>query len=125
MESNRSLTHLPELNIDTIKETLLKSGVTFFNLQRMEKGYYPTSLIKFQVDKSKAHISYLRKKPIRIGDSNYIIRRDLEKPRQDYSYRCCYRYVKPHHSTRFMKQSRNAETITNIEPKVQSVTFFV
>ena len=68
MEENKNVTwlcinkYLPELDINNIKETLLKSGVTFFNLHRMEKGYFPTSLIKFQVDTNKTDISYLHNK---------------------------------------------------------------
>ena len=61
--------YLPELNID--KETLLKSGLTFFNLHRMEKGdYFPTSLIKFQVDTHKTDISDLTNKNMLIGTAN-------------------------------------------------------
>ena len=50
METNRNLSWLcinkyqPENNI--IKETPLKSGVAFFNLHRMEKGYFPTRKMK-------------------------------------------------------------------------------
>ena len=62
--------YLPKLSINNIKQTLLKSGVTFFNLHRMEKGYFPTSLIKFQVDTSKRDISYLTNK--NIGNRIYI-----------------------------------------------------
>ena len=88
--------YLPELNINNIKQTLLKSGVTFFNLHRMEKGYFPTSLIKFQIDDTnKTDISYLTNKNINIGNRKYIIRKFSEKPRQEYRYR----YVKPHPST--------------------------
>ena len=76
-----------------------------------EKGYYPTSLIKLQVDKSKTDISYLTNKNIKIGDRNYIIRRYLEKACQDYRYRC---FVKPHPSMLFRKQSTDAEN-SNIE----------
>ena len=65
--------YLPENNINIIKETLLKSGVTFFNLHRMEKGYFPTSSIKFQVDETKTDISYLTNKNLRIGDRDYKI----------------------------------------------------
>ena len=102
--------YLPELNIKKIKETLLKSGVTFFNLHRMEKGYSSTSLIKFQVDTQKTDISYLTNKNIRIGNRKYTIRKFTEKPRQDYRYR----YIKPHPSMRYRKQSTTAEK-TNIE----------
>ena len=77
--------YAPELKINNIKETLLKSGVTFFNLHRMEKGYFPTSLIKFQVE-NKTDISYLHNKNIKIKNSDYIIRRFIEKPRQNNRY---------------------------------------
>ena len=70
MEANKSKNftwlcinkYLPELNINNIKQTLLKSGVTFFNLHRMEKGYFLTSLIKFQVDKNKTYFIYNQQK---------------------------------------------------------------
>ena len=42
-----------------------------------------------------------------IGNREYIIRRFIEKPRQDYRYR----YVKPHLSTRFRKETTTPETI--------------
>ena len=76
MEGNKNLSwlcinkYLPELDINNIKETLLKSGVTFFNLHRMEKGYFPTNLIKFQVDTNKTDISYLTNKTLRCGTAN-------------------------------------------------------
>ena len=62
METNKNINlswlcinkYLPELDINNIKQTLLKSGVTFFN--------------KFQVDTNKTDISYLTNKNIRIGD---------------------------------------------------------
>ena len=75
MEGNKNLTwlcinkFLPELDINNIKQTLLKSGVTFFNFHRMEKGYFPTSLIN---------------KNIEMGNHEYIIRKFTEKPRQEY-----------------------------------------
>ena len=106
--------------INNIKETLLKSGVTFFNLHRMEKGYFPTSLIKFQVDTNKTYISYLYNKNINIKNRNYIIRRFIEKRRQNNRYRYTNftekprRYVKPHPSTRYGKETNTAEK-TNIE----------
>ena len=123
--TNKNLTwfcinkYLPELNINNIKETLLKSGVTFFNFHRMEKGYFPTSLIKFQVDTNKTDISYLTNKDIRIGDRGYSLRRFIEKPRQNNRYRYTkftekprqqyrYRYVKPRLSTRFRKETITA-----------------
>ena len=74
--------YLPELDINKIKETLLKSGVTFFNLHRMEKGYFPTSLIKFQVETNKTDLSDLNNKNIKINNRVYIIRKYTEKPRQ-------------------------------------------
>ena len=115
MESNKNINlswlcinqYLPELDINNIKQTLIKSGVTFFNLHRMEKGYFPTSLIKFQVDTNKTDISYLTNKNIKMGNREYIIRKFSEKPRKEYRCRCYtekprqqYRYVKPHPSTR-------------------------
>ena len=109
--------YAPELKTNNIKETLLKLEVTFFNLHRMEKGYFPTSLIKFQVE-NKTDISYLTSKNIRIGDREYALRRFIEKPRQEYRYRYTNftekprRYVKPHPSTRYRKET--AEN-TNIE----------
>ena len=111
METNKNINlswlcinkYAPELNINNIKETLLKSGVTLFNLHGMEKGYFPTSLIKFQVE-NKTDISYLHNKNIKIKNRDYIIRRFLEKPR-------CY--VKPHPSTRYRKETNTAEK-TNI-----------
>ena len=121
--------HAPELKINNVKETLLKSGVTFFNLHRMEKSYFPTSLIKFQVE-NKTDISYLINKNIKIGDHEYALRKLTEKPRQEYRCRCYnkftekprqqYRYVKPHPSTRFRKESNAAEK-TNIEPKKTNI----
>ena len=118
--------YLPELDINNIKETLLKSGVTFFNLHRMEKGYFPTSLIKFQVETNKTDLSDLTNKNIKINNRAYIIRKFTEKPRQEYRCRFYnkftenprqqYRYVKPHPSTRFRKETIAAEK-TNIEPK--------
>ena len=110
--------YLPELDINNIKETLLKSGVTFFNLHRMEKGYFPTSLIKFQVDTNKTGLSDLHNKNIKIKNRDYIIRKYTEKPRQDYRYRYANfaekpcRYVKPHPSTRYRKETAEK---TNIE----------
>ena len=109
MEGNKNLTwlcinkYLPELDINNIKQTLLKSRVTFFNLRRMEKGYFPTSLIKFQVDTNKTDISYLHNKNIKIKNREYTIRKYTAKPRQDY--RSSYLYIKPHPSTRYRKQS--------------------
>ena len=116
--------YLPELDINNIKETLLKSGVTFFNLHRMEKGYFPTSLIKFQVDTNKTDLSDLHNKNIKIKNRDYIIRKYIEKPRQDYGERLLpdqlnryanfaekpRRYVKPHPSTRYLKET--AEKLT-------------
>ena len=103
---------------------LLKSGVTFFNLHRMEKGYFPTSLIKFQVDTNKTDISYLTSKNVRIGDREFALRRFMEKPRQNSRYRCYtentekprqqYHYVKPHPSTGYRKDTNTAGK-TNIE----------
>ena len=110
--------YLPELDINNIKETLLKSGVTFFNLHRMEKGYFPTSLIKFQVETNKTDLSDLNNKNIKINNRDYIIRKYTEKPRQDYRYRYANfaekprRYVKPHPSTRYRKETAEK---TNIE----------
>ena len=122
--------YLPELDINNIKETLLKSGVTFFNLHRMEKGYFPTSLIKFQVETNKTDLSDLTNKNIKINNRAYIIRKFTEKPRQEYRCRCYnkftekprqqYRYVKPHPSTRFRKETIAAEK-TNIEPKKTNI----
>ena len=122
--------YLPELDINNIKETLLKSGVTFFNLHRMEKGYFPTSLIKFQVETNKTDLSDLNNKNIKINNRDYIIRKFTEKPRQEYRCRCYtekprqqYRYVKPHPLTRYRKETNTAEKTnieqkkTNIEPK--------
>ena len=115
----------PELKINNVKETLLKSGVTFFNLHRTEKGYFPTGLIKFQVE-NKTDISYLTNKNTKIGDHEYALRKFTEKPRQEYRCRCYnkfieklrqqYRYVKSHPSTHFRKETNTAEK-TNIEPK--------
>ena len=89
----------------------------------MEKGYFPTSLIKFQVE-NKTDISYLINKNIKIGDHEYALRKFTEKPRQNNRYRCYneniekprqqYRYVKPHPSTRYRKDTNTAEK-TNIE----------
>ena len=45
--------YLPEWNINIINEMHLESRVGFFNLHRMKKDYFPTSLIKFQVDETK------------------------------------------------------------------------
>ena len=113
--------YLPELDINNIKETLKKSGVTFFNLHRMKKGYFPTSLIKFQVETNKTDLSDLNNKNIKINNRDYIIRKFTEKPRQEYRCRCYtekprqqYRYVKPHPSTRYRKETNTAEK-TNIE----------
>ena len=120
MEGNKNLTwlcinkYLPELDITNIKQTLLKSGITFFNLHRMEKGYFPTSLIKFQVDTNKTDISYLTNKNIKMGNREYIIRKFTEKLRQEY------RYVKPHPLTRYRKETTTAEK-TNIEPKKTNI----
>ena len=125
METNKNINlpwlcinkYAPEQNINNIKETLLKSGVTFFNLHRMEKGYFPTSLIKFQVE-NKTDISYLTSKNIRIGDREYALRRFIEKPRQNNRYRYTNftekprRYVKPHPLTRYRKETAEK---TNIE----------
>ena len=69
----------------------------------MEKGYFPTSLIKFQVGTNKTDISYLHNKNIKIKNREYTIRKYTEKPRQDY--RNSYRYIKPHPSTHYRKQS--------------------
>ena len=79
----------------------------------MEKGYFPNSLIKFQVDTSKTDILYPTNKNIKMGNREYIIRKFAEKPRQENWYRCYtkftekprqqYRYIKPHPSTRFHK----------------------
>ena len=127
METNKNINlpwlcinkYAPEQNINNIKETLLKSGVTFFNLHRKEKGYFPTSLIKFQVE-NKTDISYLTSKNIRIGDREYALRIFIEKPRQNNRYRYINftekprRYVKPHPSTRYRKETNTAEK-TNIE----------
>ena len=102
MEGNKNLTwlcinkYLPELNINNNKQTLLKSGVTFFNLHRMEKGYFPTSLIKFQVDTNKTDISDLTNKNIKTGNRDYIIRKFTEKPRQDYRCRCYTKHTEKH-----------------------------
>ena len=85
--------YLPELDINNIKETLLKSGVTFFNLHR---------------------ISYLHNKNIKIKNRDYIKRKYTEKPRQDYRYRYANFAEKPHPSTRFRKETNTAEK-TNIE----------
>ena len=117
--------YAPELKTNNIKETLLKSGVTFFNLHHMEKGYFPTSLIKFQVE-NKTDISYLTNKNIRIGDREYALRRFIEKPRQNNRYRYTNftekprRYVKPHPSTRFRKENITSEK-TVIEPKKTNI----
>ena len=148
MEENKNINltwlcinkYQPELNINNIKQTLLKSGVTFLNLHRMEKCYFPTSLIKFQADTNKTDISYLTNKNIKMGNREYIIRKFTEKPRQESRYRrytkftekprqesryrCYtkftekprqqYRYVRPHPSTRFRKETNTAEK-PNIE----------
>ena len=118
METNKKINlswlciikYLPELDINNIKQTLLKSGVTFFN--------------KFQVDNNRTDITYLRNKNIRIGNREYALRRFMEKQRQNNRYRRCYtntekprqqyRYIKPHPSTRFRKKTNTAEK-TNIE----------
>ena len=82
----------------------------------MEKGYFPTSLIKFQVE-NKTDISYIINKNLKIGDHENALRKFTEKPRQQY------RYVKPHPSTPFRKETNAAEKTnietkkTNIEPK--------
>ena len=84
----------------------------------MEKGYFPTSLIKFQLDENKTDISYLINKNIKIGDREYALRRFIEKPRQNNRYRYTNftekprRYVKPHPSTRYIKETAEK---TNIE----------
>ena len=123
--------YLPELDINNIKETLLKSGVTFFNLHRMEKGYFPTSLIKFQVDTNKTDLSDLHNKNIKIENRDYIIRKYTEKPRQDYRYRYANfaekprRYVKPHPSTRYIKETAektNIEQYTNYQKTLAEYT---
>ena len=86
----------------------------------MENGYFPTSLIKFQLDENKTDISYLINKNIKIGDREYALRRFIEKPRQNNRYRYTNftekprRYVKPHPSTRYRKETNTAEK-TNIE----------
>ena len=46
-----------------------KVGSNIFNLHRMEKGYFATSLIKIQVE-NKTDISYLINKNIKIGTTN-------------------------------------------------------
>ena len=68
----------------------------------MEKGYFPTSLIKFQVDTNKTDTSYLTNKNIRIGDRDYALRitdtaatPNLQRNRAN---------VKPHPSTRFIRK---------------------
>ena len=66
---------LPERKVNIVNKTLLDSRVGFFNLHRKKKGYFPTSLIKFQVDERKIDISYVTDKNFRIGDRNYTIRR--------------------------------------------------
>ena len=100
-----------------------KVGSNLFNLHRMEKGYFPTSLIKFQVE-NKTDISYLTSKNIRIGDREYALRRFLEKPLQNNRYRYTNytekprRYVKPHQSTRCRKETAektNIEQYTNYQ----------
>ena len=84
----------------------------------MEKGYFPTSLIKFQVETNKTDLSDLNNKNIKINNRDYIIRKYTEKPRQDYRYRYANfaekprRYVKPHPSTRYIKETAEK---TNIE----------
>ena len=75
----------------------------------MEKGYFPIRLIKFQVDTNKTDLSYLTNKNKKMGHREYIIRKFSEKPRKEY------RYVKPHPSTRYRKETNTAEK-TNIEP---------
>ena len=69
-------------------------------------------LIKFQVDTIKTDISYLHNKNINIMNREYTIRKFTEKPCQDY--RSSYRYIKPHPSTRYRKQSTITKK-TNIE----------
>ena len=89
----------------------------------MEKGYFPTSLIKFQVE-NKTDISYVTSKNIWIGDREYALRRFIEKARKNNRYRYtnfigkprCY--VKPHPSTRYRKETSektNIEQYTNYE----------
>ena len=79
----------------------------------MEKGYFPTSLIKFQVE-NKTDISYLINK--KINNRDYIIRRFIEKPRQNNRYRYANftekprRCVKPHPLTLYRKET--AEKLT-------------
>ena len=92
----------------------------------MEKGYFPTSLIKFQVDTNKTDLSDLHNKNIKLKNRDYIIRKYTEKPRQDYRYRYTNftekprRYVKPHPSTRFRKENITTEK-TIIEPKKTNI----
>ena len=61
-------------------------------------------------------ISYLHNKNIKIKNrGDYIIRRFIEKPRQNNRYRYTNftekrrRYVKPHPSTRYRKETNTAE----------------
>ena len=73
----------------------------------MEKGYYQTSLIKFQA--GETDISYLLKNKIIIGENGYTIRRFAEKSRNNY--RRFYCYLSPHPSTRFRKHNcQNIQT---------------
>ena len=90
----------------------------------MDEGYYLTSLIKFQVDTNKTDLSDLHNKNIKIKNRDYIIRKYTEKPRQDYRYRYANfaekprRYVKPHPSTRYIKETTektNIEQYTNYQ----------
>ena len=78
-------------------------GSNLFNLV-MEKAYYPTSLIKFQVEETD--ILYLLQNKMNIGKNSYTIRTYIEKPR-NYYHRC-YCYCSSHPSTRFRKL--NTET---------------
>ena len=79
----------------------------------MEKGYFP-------IDTSKTDLSDLHNKNIKIKNRDYIIRRFVEKPRQINRYRYTNfteiprRYVIPHPSTRFRKETITVEK-TNIE----------
>ena len=99
---------------------ITRPAMTLIGQEISEKGYFPTSLIKFQVDTNKTDISYLHNKNIKIKNRDYIIRKYTEKPRQDYRYRYVdfaekpRRYVKPHPSTRYRKET-NIEQYTNYQ----------
>ena len=64
---NLGTRYAPEKNNEEIEEMLVRSGIVFFNLHRMKRDYYPTSLIILQADETD--ISYLLKNKITIREN--------------------------------------------------------